>query len=54
VADVLHALHNDAESLKAAKDFERAAKISLDLATQQMESGNANSLLLLTAQQSYT
>ncbi len=53
VADVLHALHNDAESLKAARDFERAAKISLDLATQQMESGNANSLLLLTAQQSY-
>src|SRR3974390_4319 len=53
VADALHALHNDADSLKAARDFERAAKISLDLATQQMEHGNANVLLLLTAQQSY-
>ena len=30
-----------------------AAKISLDLAQQQMQTGNANVLLLLTAQQTY-
>ena len=53
VADSLRALQNDAEALKAARDFERAAKISFDLARQQMQSGNANVLLLLTAQQTY-
>jgi NodT family efflux transporter outer membrane factor (OMF) lipoprotein len=53
VADSLRALQNDADSLRAARDFERAAKISLDLAQQQMQTGNANVLLLLTAQQSY-
>ena len=39
--------------LRAARDFERAAKISFDLARQQMQSGNANVLLLLNAQQTY-
>jgi NodT family efflux transporter outer membrane factor (OMF) lipoprotein len=53
VADSLRALQNDADALKAAQNFERAAKISFDLARQQMETGNANVLLLLTAQQSY-
>jgi NodT family efflux transporter outer membrane factor (OMF) lipoprotein len=53
VADSLRALQNDADALKAARDFERAAKISFDLARQQMESGNANILILLTAQQTY-
>lgn len=53
VADALHALQYDAEALRAARDFERAAKISLDLARQQMETGNANVLLLLVAQQTY-
>jgi NodT family efflux transporter outer membrane factor (OMF) lipoprotein len=53
VADVLRALQNDADALKAARDFERAAKISLDLATQQIDTGNANVLLLLNAQQTY-
>jgi NodT family efflux transporter outer membrane factor (OMF) lipoprotein len=53
VADSLRALQNDADALKAARDFERAAKISFDLARQQMQSGNANVLLLLTAQQTY-
>jgi NodT family efflux transporter outer membrane factor (OMF) lipoprotein len=53
VADTLRALQNDADALKAARDFERAAKISFDLARQQMETGNANVLLLLTAQQTY-
>jgi NodT family efflux transporter outer membrane factor (OMF) lipoprotein len=53
VADALRALENDADALRAARDFERAAKISFDLARQQMEKGNANVLLLLTAQQTY-
>ena len=53
VADTLHALQNDADALKAARDFERAAKISFDLARQQMQTGNANILLLLLAQQTY-
>ena len=41
------------DQLKAARDFERASKISFDLARQQMETGNANVLILLTAQQTY-
>ena len=53
VTDALRALQNDADGLRAARDFERAAKISYDLARQQMQSGNANVLLLLTAQQTY-
>ncbi len=53
VADALRALQNDADALKAARDFERAAKISYDLARQQMQTGNANVLLLLTAQTTY-
>jgi NodT family efflux transporter outer membrane factor (OMF) lipoprotein len=53
VADALRALQNDADTLRAARDFERAAKISFDLAQQQMQSGYANILILLTAQQSY-
>ena len=53
VADALRALQNDADALKAARDFERAAKISLDLAQQQMQTGYANVLILLTAQQTY-
>jgi len=53
VADALRALQNDADALRAARDFQRAAKTSFDLANQQMQSGNANVLLLLNAQQSY-
>jgi NodT family efflux transporter outer membrane factor (OMF) lipoprotein len=53
VADSLRALQNDADSLRAAEDFERAAKTSFDLARQQMQTGNANVILLLNAQQSY-
>ena len=53
VADALRALQNDADALRAARDFERAAKTSFDLARQQMETGNANVLLLLNAQQAY-
>ncbi len=53
VTDTLRALQNDADALRAARDFERAAKISFDLARQQAQTGNANVLLLLTAQQTY-
>jgi NodT family efflux transporter outer membrane factor (OMF) lipoprotein len=53
VADSLRALQNDADALKAARDFERASKISFDLARQQMQTGYANILILLTAQQTY-
>jgi NodT family efflux transporter outer membrane factor (OMF) lipoprotein len=53
VADALRAIQNDADALKAARDFERAAKISYDLAQQQMQTGYANVLVLLTAQQTY-
>ena len=53
VADSLQAIQSDADALKAARDFQRAAKVSLDLAQQQMQTGNANILLLFTAQQNY-
>jgi NodT family efflux transporter outer membrane factor (OMF) lipoprotein len=53
VADSLRAIQSDADALKAARDFERAAKISFDLAQQQMQTGYANILILLTAQQTY-
>ena len=53
VADSLRAIQNDADALKAARDFERAAKVSFDLAQQQMQTGYANILILLTAQQTY-
>jgi hypothetical protein len=48
VADTLAALEADATALKAARNLERAAKIS-DLVQRQMQTGNANVLLLLTA-----
>ena len=53
VADALRALQNDADALRAARDFERAAKQSLDLAQQQLDSGQSNVLLQLTAEQTY-
>jgi NodT family efflux transporter outer membrane factor (OMF) lipoprotein len=53
VTDTLRALQSDTDALRAASEFERAAKTSFDLAQQQMQSGNANILLLLTGQQTY-
>ena len=53
VADTLRALKNDADALKATREFERAAKISLDLVTEQAQRGYANILLLLNAQITY-
>lgn len=53
VADVLHALQADANALRAASEFEKAAKTSFDLVHQQFERGYINTLLLLNAQQTY-
>ncbi|MGO9357809.1 MAG: efflux transporter outer membrane subunit [Xanthobacteraceae bacterium] len=53
VADSLRAIQNDADALKAARAFEKAAKISLDLSQQQMQTGQANVLFLLNAQVVY-
>jgi NodT family efflux transporter outer membrane factor (OMF) lipoprotein len=53
VTDALRAVQNDADALRAALDFERAAKTSFTLAQQQMDVGNANVLLFLTAEQAY-
>jgi NodT family efflux transporter outer membrane factor (OMF) lipoprotein len=53
VADALRAIQNDADALKAATDFEKAAKISLDLAQQQLQAGQVNFLYTLTAQTTY-
>ncbi len=53
VADSLRAIQNDANALKAASDFEHAAKISYDLARKQLEAGNVNILVLLSAESSY-
>ena len=51
-SDALRALQNDADELRAARDFERAAKKSFDLAQQQLDKGQGN-VLLLTAEQTY-
>jgi NodT family efflux transporter outer membrane factor (OMF) lipoprotein len=53
VADALRAIQNDADALKAAREFEKAAKVSLTLSQQQMQTGQANILFLLNAQQTY-
>jgi NodT family efflux transporter outer membrane factor (OMF) lipoprotein len=53
VADTLHALQSDADTLKAAAAFEQASKRSLDLARRQFELGYVNYLSLLSAEQTY-
>lgn len=53
VADTLNALEQDAAALKAAAESRDAAKVTLDLATQQWKSGYTNYLALLTAEQAY-
>ena len=53
VADSLRALQSDADALRAATEFERAANISFGQARRQLEAGKANTLLLLTAEQTY-
>jgi NodT family efflux transporter outer membrane factor (OMF) lipoprotein len=53
VADTLNALEQDATALNAAAAAKEAAAITLDLATRQFQSGYANYLALLNAEQSY-
>jgi NodT family efflux transporter outer membrane factor (OMF) lipoprotein len=53
VADSLNALQEDANGLNAAAAARDAAKVSLDLAHKQFESGYAGYLPLLLAEQAY-
>jgi NodT family efflux transporter outer membrane factor (OMF) lipoprotein len=53
VADVLHALQSDAETLKAAYTAERAAFKSLEIARRQLQLGAIGYLGLLTAENTY-
>jgi NodT family efflux transporter outer membrane factor (OMF) lipoprotein len=53
VADALHALQSDADSLKAAYAAERAAAKSLDIARRQLQIGAIHYLALLTAENTY-
>jgi NodT family efflux transporter outer membrane factor (OMF) lipoprotein len=53
VADSLRAIQQDAVALQRAVEFERAARTSLDLITQQYRDGLINILLQLQAQQSW-
>ena len=53
VADTLNALQQDADALKAAAAAKDAASVTLDLTRKQLESGYANYLALLSAEQAY-
>jgi NodT family efflux transporter outer membrane factor (OMF) lipoprotein len=53
VADALHALISDADALVAAVEGERAAKMTLDLTHQRMQSGYSDYLSELTAAMAY-
>lgn len=53
VADTLNALQQDADALKTAAASKDAASVTLDLAKKQYQSGYANYLALLSAEQMY-
>lgn len=53
VADTLNALQQDAEGLKTAAAARDAASVTLDLIRKQVETGYANYLALLNAEQTY-
>lgn len=53
VADTLHALYQDADSLKAAAAAKNAASITLELSKKQYGSGYLSYLALLSAEQAY-
>jgi len=53
VADALHAVQSDAETLRAAVAAERAAFKSLEIARRQLQLGAIGYLGLLTAQNTY-
>ena len=53
VADALHAVQSDADTLKAAYAAERAAFKSLEIARRQLQLGAISYLGLLTAENTY-
>ncbi len=53
VADTLHAIHQDADGLKAAAAAKDAAAVTLNLTKKQLDSGYTNYLALLSAEQAY-
>jgi outer membrane protein TolC len=53
VADTLNALQQGADALKAAAGAKDAASVTLDLTKKQLQSGYANYLALLSAEQAY-
>jgi outer membrane protein TolC len=53
VADTLNALEQDARALNAASAASEAASVTLELARRQWQTGYANYLGLLNAQQAY-
>jgi len=53
VADTLNAMEQDASAVQAASEAKGAAGITLDLARKQFQSGYANYLTLLSAEQIY-
>lgn len=53
VADTLNALQQDAGALKSAAEAAAAAKVTLGLTRQQIETGNSSHLDLLNAGQAY-
>ncbi len=53
VADALHAVQADAETLKAAVAAEQATKVSLDLTLTAQQLGAVNYVAVLSAQQAY-
>jgi NodT family efflux transporter outer membrane factor (OMF) lipoprotein len=53
VADTLHAIKQDADGLKAASAAKDAAAVTLNLTQRQLDSGYANYLAWLNAEQTY-
>lgn len=53
VADTLHALQQDANGLSAAAEARDAAKVTLDLAQKQFQTGYTGYVPLLSAEQTY-
>jgi NodT family efflux transporter outer membrane factor (OMF) lipoprotein len=53
VADTLHAIEHDAESLKAASDAEQATARALVMTRRQWEAGEVSHLAVLTAEQTW-
>jgi len=53
VADALHALETDADSLGAASRAEEAARKSLNVARRQLDLGSVNYLALVNSEQTY-